>query len=74
MDVVQMDVINGFDWVTNKDAKELLGLSKPTLQRYRNAGLLPFSRLGGNVYYRRSDINAVLEQNLRVGTSDEVSK
>ena len=61
-----------FNWVSNQQALEILGLSKPTLQRYRASGLLPFSKLGGNVYYRRSDIDAVLEENLRVGTSDEV--
>ena len=51
-----------FGWVTNKEAMKLLGLSKPTLARYRANGTLPYSRLGGKVYYRRSALDALLAE------------
>ena len=55
------------DWLTNKEAQEYLGLSRPTLQRYRSSGKLPFSKVGGNIYYRREDIEKLLEDNVRTG-------
>ena len=52
-------------WMTNREAQAFYSLSKSTLQRYRNYGKLPFSKIGGRVYYRRSDIVKLLEENLR---------
>jgi DNA-binding transcriptional MerR regulator len=63
-----------FGWVSNRVVMKLLGLSRPTLQRYRSKGIIPHSRIGGNVYYRFEDIEAILENNLRTGTSPEVAK
>ena len=53
------------DWLSNKEAQQYLGLSRPTLQRYRSSGKLPFSKVGGNIYYRRADIEKLLEENVR---------
>ena len=50
------------EWLTNREAMDFLDLSKSTLQRYRDEGILPFSKIGGNIFYRREDILAVLEQ------------
>ena len=49
--------------LSNREAMEFLDLSKSTLQRYRDDGTLPYSKLGGNVYYRRKDLLHVLEEN-----------
>ena len=51
-------------WLTNREAMDFLGLSKTSLQRYRSSGRLPFSKIGGNIYYKYSDLVAVLEANL----------
>ena len=48
-------------WLTNKEAMAFLGVSKTSLQRYRASGLLPYSKVGGNIYYRYEDLVAVLE-------------
>ena len=48
------------EWLTNKEAQRFLGLSKTTLQRYRDDGVLPYSKLGGNIYYRYENVVAVL--------------
>ncbi len=52
------------EWLTNREAMDFLGLSKTSLQRYRSSGRLPFSKMGGNIYYRYADLVAVLEENL----------
>ncbi len=52
------------EWLTNREAMDFLGLSKTSLQRYRSSGRLPFSKIGGNIYYKYSDLVAVLEANL----------
>ena len=52
------------EWLTNQEAMAFLGLAKATLQRYRKSGLLPYSKIGGNIYYRYKDLVAVLEGNL----------
>ncbi len=53
------------EWLTNREAQVFFGLSKSTLQRYRNSGKLPYSKTGGCVYYRRIDVRQLLEANLR---------
>lgn len=50
-------------FLTNKEAQTYLGLSKATLARYRADGMLPYSRVGSNVYYALSDIEALLNRN-----------
>lgn len=50
------------EWLTNKEAQEFLDLSRATLQRYRNSGTLPYSKIGSKIYYRYEDIVAVLKE------------
>ena len=47
-------------WVTNAEARRLLGLSTPTLARWRADGTLPFSKVGRKVYYERAAIDGLL--------------
>lgn len=54
------------EWLSNREAMEFLDLSKATLQRYRSDGTLPYSKIGGNVYYAREDLLRVLREH-RVG-------
>jgi len=35
---------------------QLLHISKRTLQNYRDQGIIPFSQIGGKIYFRASDI------------------
>lgn len=48
-------------WISNKEAMDILGVSPRTLQRYRDNGCIPFSKIGRNCRYRLSDIERVLE-------------
>lgn len=51
------------DWIDAQDVLMKLHVSPRTLQRWRLSGLLPYSRLNGKCYYRKSDIIALLNQN-----------
>lgn len=54
------------EWLTNAEAQAYLGLSRMTLQRYRDNGLLEYSKVGSNIFYRRSDIIGLLEKNAQL--------
>ena len=57
--------VNDGEFLTNKAVMEYLDLSRPTLQRMRNDGRLPFSKIGRKVFYRRSDVEEMLEAGIR---------
>lgn len=48
------------DWLDNQDVMQILHISLRTLQTLRENGILPFSRNGNKLYYRRSDISRIL--------------
>lgn len=50
-------------WLKSPEVMQLLGLSASTLQNFRINGTLPFSKIGGVLYYDYDDIQKLLEQN-----------
>lgn len=54
-------------WMDSADVCRTLGISKRTLQTWRNNGKIPFSMLGGKVYYHMADIDNLL----RKGTAQQ---
>lgn len=48
-------------WLKSYEVMKMLGLSPGTLQTLRNNGTLPFSKLGGVIYYDIDVINQILE-------------
>jgi hypothetical protein len=51
------------DWLDNQDVMHLLHISPRTLQSLRSNGILPFSRISNKLYYKRSDIQRILQDN-----------
>jgi hypothetical protein len=51
------------DWLDNQDVMRALHISPRTLQTLRTNGILPFSRIGNKIYYRRQDILKILSDN-----------
>ncbi|MFV0398365.1 MAG: helix-turn-helix domain-containing protein [Bacteroidales bacterium] len=47
------------------DVCRRLGVSKRTLQTWRNNGKIPFSMLGGKVYFHQSDIDTLLQSGMK---------
>ncbi|WP_298487015.1 helix-turn-helix domain-containing protein [uncultured Maribacter sp.] len=50
-------------WLKSPEVRELLGISPGTLQNLRINGTLPYTKIGGVLYYDYQEIMQVLEQN-----------
>lgn len=50
-------------WLKSNEVRELLGISPGTLQNLRVNGTLPFTKMGGILYYDHLEIMEVLERN-----------
>ncbi len=50
-------------WLRSPEVRKLLGISTGTLQNLRVNGSLPFSKIGGIVYYKQEDLTRLLESN-----------
>lgn len=51
------------EWLKTSDVIELLSCSPGTLQNLRINGSLPFSKMGGTIYYNRKDVFQLLNTN-----------
>lgn len=49
------------NWMDGADVCEKLGISKRTLQTYRDRGLLPYSQINHKIYYRTEDVESFVE-------------
>jgi excisionase family DNA binding protein len=47
--------------LTTAEACEFLRCSKPTLHRWKKAGIIPFVRIGSNIRYKQSDLEKLIE-------------
>jgi hypothetical protein len=52
-------------WLKSPEVRKMLGISPGTLQNLRINGTLPYTKIGGVVYYAYEDIQKVLEKNQR---------
>ncbi|MEZ5003505.1 MAG: helix-turn-helix domain-containing protein [Chitinophagales bacterium] len=50
-------------WLTEKEAREFLDISKSTLQSYRKNLVIPFSQFKGKIYFKHSDLEQHLSNN-----------
>jgi len=50
-------------WIRSPEVRDLLGISPGTLQNLRINGTLPYTKVGGVLYYDYNDIMEVLEKN-----------
>ena len=50
-------------WIKSPEVRELLGISPGTLQNLRINGTLPYTKIGGVLYYDYQEIMQVLEKN-----------
>ncbi len=51
------------DWLDNQDVMLALHISLRSLQTLRSNGTLPYSRINNKIYYRRRDIERLLNDN-----------
>ncbi|MCB0447992.1 MAG: helix-turn-helix domain-containing protein [Gelidibacter sp.] len=50
-------------WLKSPEVRDLLGISPGTLQNLRINGTLPYTKVGGVLYYDYKEIMQVLEKN-----------
>lgn len=50
-------------WLKSPEVRKLLNISAGTLQNLRINGTLPFTRMGGVIYYDSEDITKILTNN-----------
>lgn len=50
-------------WLKSTEVMELLKISPGTLQNFRINGTLPFTKIGGIIYYDSEEINRLLMTN-----------
>lgn len=56
---------NNSELLTDKEAAEFLRVSHQTMWRLRKSGKLPHVRLATKLLYRKSDLEAFIEQNTK---------
>lgn len=49
------------NWMDNQDVRNVLHISKRTLQVYRDKGLLPFTRIKHKMFYKPEDVQKLLK-------------
>ena len=52
-------------WLKSPEVRDLLGISPGTLQNLRINGTIPYSKVGGVLFYNKQDIERILEENMR---------
>ena len=52
-------------WIKSHQVQRLLGISPGTLQNLRVNGTIPYSKVGGVLFYNKEDIEKILEDNMR---------
>ncbi|HSF71424.1 MAG TPA: helix-turn-helix domain-containing protein [Methylotenera sp.] len=54
-----------YEWLDSQQVLQLLNIKKATLKKWRSSGKIPFSKIGGKVYYNLKQIEEVLSKNKR---------
>lgn len=52
-------------WIKSHQVQRMLGISPGTLQNLRINGTIPYSKVGGVLFYNIEDIEKILEVNMR---------
>ena len=52
-------------WLKSQEVRKLLGISAGTLQHLRVIGTLPYTKIGGTLYYKYEEVIQMLEKNKR---------
>lgn len=52
-------------WIGGIEVQSKLFISERTLYRHRKSGRLPYSKVRGKIYYKKTDIRELLEKNYR---------
>ena len=70
LDKIQSEVSNkqkspAETFVDNQEFIQIMNVSKRTAQSWRDEGIISFSRIGSKIYYRMSDVQALLDKHYK---------
>lgn len=65
MAVTCKPALKGERYLTDIEVSKQLKVSRRTLQEWRYSGQIAYLQVGGKILFRESDIQAILEKNLR---------
>lgn len=57
-------------WLDNQEVCLMLGITKRSLQTYKDKGLLPYSKLNRKNYFKLSDVQVLLKAGQPYNTND----
>lgn len=63
-DVLQQSKQSTKQWLKSSEVRKILGISHGTLQNLRITRSLPYTKLGGIMFYKYEDIEKILEAGL----------
>jgi hypothetical protein len=51
------------EWLKSHEVRDMLDISPGTLQHLRVTSILPYTKIGGTIYYKYNDVLNMLEEN-----------
>ena len=61
--MTEANLFSAGKWINGDLTMQKLGISRRTLQNYRDNGILPYSTVGGKFYYSIKDIEELMMKN-----------
>ena len=59
--------LNGDELIDNQDMRLLLDVTTRTLQRYRDLNMIPFYKIDGRIYYKKSEVMEIFKNKIQPG-------
>ncbi|HOZ13421.1 MAG TPA: helix-turn-helix domain-containing protein [Tenuifilaceae bacterium] len=53
---------NNDEWLDTKSAAKFMGVSLRTIMNYKEKGMINYSKFGGKLYFKKSDLQTVIEK------------
>jgi hypothetical protein len=57
--------IDDRQWLKSHQVQRMLGISPGTLQTLRINGTIPYTKVGGIIFYDKKDIQQIMEKNMK---------
>lgn len=57
--------MDGDELIDNQDMRILLNVTSRTLQRYRDLNMIPFYKIDGRIYYKKSEVIEIFSNRIR---------
>ena len=63
LNIIDENKVNKLRYYRNEDLKRIFGLSSNTIIKYRQTGMLPYTKLGDIFLYEAAKIDVILHEN-----------